>query len=188
MKLFSKTAALLGAALIVGVVPSQLLAQQDQQPDRQNRGGGGGQGGPGGPGGRGNFDPEQMRQRMMDRMKEQMEVTDDAEWKIISERITKVSELRMSGGGFGGMFGGPRGGGRGGDNGGRQRPGGSAESDALRQAIENKASAGEIKTLLAKLRESRKANEAKLEKAQDELKAVLNARQEAVAVMMGLIK
>ncbi|MBI3882248.1 MAG: hypothetical protein HY301_19590, partial [Verrucomicrobia bacterium] len=34
--------------------------------------------------GGGNFDPAAMRQRMMDRMKETFEVTNDDEWKIIS--------------------------------------------------------------------------------------------------------
>src|SRR5689334_15173086 len=69
--------------------------------------------------GRGNFDPAQFRQRMLDDLKERLEVTNDSEWKLISERIEKVMdaqrETRM--GGFGG-FG--RGGGRrgGGDNGG----------------------------------------------------------------------
>ena len=186
MKIFSRALATVGAILLVGIATSQIQAQQDPAPP-QNRGGGGQGGGQGG-GGRGNFDPEQMRQRMLDRVKEQMEVTDDAEWKVISERVTKVTELRMSGGGgFGMMFGGR--GGRGGAGGGGGRgAGGNQETDDLRQALESKASAAEVKTLLAKLRESRKTNEAKLEKAQEELKAVLNARQEAVAVMMGLLK
>ena len=54
--------------------------------------------------GRGNFDPEQMRQRMLERYKERLEVKSDDEWKIISERIEKVMtaqrDARM--GGFGG--------------------------------------------------------------------------------------
>ena len=41
--------------------------------------------------------------------------------------------------------------------------------------------------LFAKLRESRKANEEKLKDAQSELKEVLNTKQEAVAVLMGLL-
>src|SRR5438034_10237695 len=75
--------------------------------------------------GRGNFDPAQFRQRQLERLKENLEVTSDAEWKIISERIEKVldaqRETRVAGfGGFG------RGGGRrGGDNGGGGQGGGS---------------------------------------------------------------
>ena len=169
------------AIVISGATSMPVHAQgQEQPPQRQG-------------GGRGNFDPEQMRQRMLERLREQMSVTNDDEWKLISERISKVSELRLSSSGLGGMFG-RGGGGRGGPdaggggNGGRQRSGGSPESDALRAALEAKAPASEIKTLLAKLRESRKANEAKLEKAQEELRAVLNVNQEAVAVVNGLLK
>src|SRR5258708_21450073 len=75
------------------------LAAQDQPPPR------------------GNFDPAQMRQRMMDRYKERLEVTSDAEWKIIEERIDKVMTAQREAriGGFGGPGGGrgPRGGGGG---------------------------------------------------------------------------
>jgi hypothetical protein len=51
-----------------------------------------------------------------------------------------------------------------------------------------KASADEIKGKLAKFREARKTKEANLEKAQDELRKVLSARQEASAVLTGLLK
>ena len=40
----------------------------------------------------GNFDPQQMRQRMTERMREQFDVKDDTEWKAISERIDKVMQ------------------------------------------------------------------------------------------------
>ena len=151
-------------------------------------------------GGRQRFDPEEMRQRMMTRMREQFGVTDDAEWKVIEGKIQKVNDARRAvGGGFGGMAafggGGRRGGGQGGDGdraerGGNRRFGGepSAEVEDLRKAVEAKASADEIKTKLAKVREVRKANEAKLEAAQEDLRKVLSVRQEAVAVMFGLLK
>src|SRR5262245_27737110 len=72
---------------------------------------------------RGNFDPEQMRQRMMERMREQFDVKDDAEWKLIEERITKVMEAQRATRSFAGMggFGGRRGGGPGGPGGGEGR-------------------------------------------------------------------
>src|SRR6266436_3658429 len=75
------------------------LAAQDQPPPR------------------GNFDPAQFRQRMMDRYKERLEVKSDDEWKIISERIEKVTQAQRDArlGGFGGFGGGRRGGGPGGD-------------------------------------------------------------------------
>lgn len=174
------------ASMVIGV--SNGIAQQ-----------GGGQGG--GQGGPGNFDPAQMRQRMMERYKEQLEVTDDAEWKLISERVTKVTEARMAvgmGGGRG-MFGAPRNRGGGGGNAGgdqannnanrRQRFGGEPDPDqeALQKAIEGKASNEELKAKLAKYRESKKAKQAKLVAAQDELRKVLNVRQEAISVDMGLL-
>ena len=64
----------------------------------------------------------------------------------------------------------------------------SPELDALRKTIESKASAAEIKSKLADLRAARKQKEAELEKAQDDLKTILSARQEAVAVTFGLLK
>ena len=143
--------------------------------------------------GRGNFDPEQMRVRMMERYREAFEVKDDAEWKLIEVRITKVTDARREMGGFGRGFGGP-GGRRGGDGGndqGAARPrfGGepSPEADSLQKAIEAKASNDEIKTKLAKYRESQKAKQANLEKAQAELRQILSVRQEANATLMGLL-
>ena len=158
----------------------------------------------------GNFDPAQMRQRMQERMKQQFEVTEDSEWKAISERIEKVMQARRSLGGSAGPggFGGPgfRGGqGSAGGPGGPDTQGGpggppqqggpggfgresSPELEALRKAIESKAPASEIKTKLADLRAARKKKEAELERAQNDLREILSARQEAVAVMLGLLK
>jgi hypothetical protein len=165
-------------------------AQDNNQPNRRP---GGGQGGPG------NFDPEQARQRMMERYREQLGIKDESEWKLIETRITKINEARrdvgfrgMGFGGFGGR-GGPGGGGPGGAGGGGGRRGGfggepSPEQESLQKAIESNASADEIKTKLTAYRTSLKDKEAKLEKAQDELRKVLSVKQEAQAVLMGLLK
>jgi len=186
MNTFKKTLALCGvtAALAFG-------SQQANAQDQGNRGGG-----------RGNFDPAEMRQRQMERMREQFGVTNNDEWKIISERIEKVTEARRqagAGGGFGfgrggrgpGGPGGPGGGGQGGQGGGRGRggfgPQSSPEAEALQQALDNNAGTDEVKAKLAKLREARKAGEEKLKVAQKDLKEVLNTKQEAVAVLMGLL-
>ena len=124
----------------------------------------------------------------MARMREQLEVTDDAEWKLISDRVAAVTALRTAGGGgFGG-----RGGGFGGGQGGGGGRGGrgfaaSPEQDALTQAITDKLPDAEIKSRLERLREARKENAEKLAKAQEDLRAVLSVRQEAVAVMAGLL-
>src|SRR5665213_1675385 len=74
------------------------------------------------------------------------------------------------GGGFASMFGQP-----------------SAESQALQKAIEDKAPAAQLKTLIAKLQAVRKQKLAELAKAQEDLRAVLTTRQEAIAIMGGLL-
>lgn len=171
----------------------------------QNTGGqGGGQGGGGGgqrgagAGGR-NFDPAQMQQRMMDNIKEQLEVTDETEWKAIQPLVQKVMDARratMSGMGRG-MFGGPR---RGGPPGGadnapaadqqNRRGGGmfgqpSPEAEALQKAIDAKAPKAELKAAVAKYQAATKAKQAELEQAQEALRKVLTARQEAIATVNG---
>ena len=174
------------ALLCVGVAQTG-LAQQDA-------------GGPPAGGGRGNFDPAQFRQRMMDRYKEQLEVTDDAEWKALEPMIQAVSDARMatmSGMGRGMFGGGPRrGGGAGGgggaanaDQGRRGGPFGqsSPEADALQKAIDAKAPKAEVKAALDKYVAARKAKQAQLEKAQDDLRKVLTSRQEAIATLNGLL-
>lgn len=184
MKLNRSLVVASAAALLCLGVSQSTFAQQDNPP-----------GGPGG--GRGNFDPAQFRQRMMDRMKERLEVTDDAEWKALEPLVQNVMEARratMSGMGRG-MFGGPRRGG--GDNGGgggdQPRRGGgmfgqpSPEAEALQKAIDAKAPKAEVKAALDKYAAYRKAKQAELEKAQDELRKVLTTRQEAIATLDGLL-
>jgi hypothetical protein len=111
--------------------------------------------------------------------------------KKIGELIGKVTdaqrEARM-GGGFG--FGGQRGGGGGGGGGGNRQGGAepSPEYTDLKKAIDDKAPADEVKAKLAKYRDSRKAKEVALEKAQDDLRKALNPRQEAAAVLAALLK
>lgn len=151
------------------------------------------------PPGRGNFDPAQFRQRMMDRVKEQLEITDDAEWKAVEPLVQSVMDARMASmGGMGrGMFGGPRrGGGAGGNGGGgadQPRRGGtfgqtpSPEAETLQKAIDAKAPKAEIKAAMEKFVASRKAKQAELEKSQEELRKVLTTRQEAIATLNGLL-
>jgi hypothetical protein len=186
-------------ALLIGGLA---LAQQGGGGGRQR-----GQGGQGGPGG-GNFDPAQMRQRMMDRMKEQLGVKDDAEWKIIEPRLTKVMEAgRQVGGGGRGMFGmmggrggrGGQGGPGGADNGGapaqRRGSGPGGEQTALDKAVaqldtvlqKESASPEEIKTAMTAVRAAREKAKQELAAAQAELKKVLTVRQEAVLMTMNQI-
>jgi hypothetical protein len=178
-----------GVAAVMSLGANQVVAQP-------NNGGGGGGGG--GRQGRGNFDPAQMQQRMMERYKEVLEVTDDTEWKAMEPLVQKVMDARRDTmGGMGrGMFG--RGGpGRGGDAqpadqqgqprrgmfGGTPNP----DADALQKAIDSKGSKAEIKAALDKYVASRKARQAALEQSQADLRKVLTSRQEAIATLNGLL-
>lgn len=188
------TAVFTGLALCV-LVPS-LSAQADngQNGGRRSRGGqDNGNGNGQDNGGRRNFNPEDMQARMMTAMRERFGITNDEEWALISQRITKVMELRRTAGGGGGpgglsFRGGP--GGPGGDTqgrGGRMGRGGSPETEALQQAITDKLPDAEIKARMDRLRDIRKASEAKLREAQEELRAVLTVPQEAAAVLFGFL-
>jgi hypothetical protein len=193
---------LVAAATVLCWVASSALAQDD------NPGGPGGPGGtggpgmrPGGPGGLGpmNFDPAQMQQMMLERYRDTLEVTSDDEWAAIKPLVQKVMEARMAsfaGMGRGMMMGGP---GRGGPGGGPNGPGGPGgarpgmfgqtmpEADALQKAIDAKASKAEIKAALEKYVVARQAKQNELQKAQDNLRKVLTARQEATATLNGLL-
>jgi hypothetical protein len=137
-----------------------------------------GQGGPGG--GRGNFDPAEMRARMMERYQEQLGFS-DAEFKAIQPLIEDVqTKQREARGGRGGMMFGGRGG-RGGRGGNQDA---DPELEALQSAIE---SGSNIEAKLAAFRAARDKKEADLKKAQDTLKSVLTVKQEAQAVLMGMI-
>lgn len=152
--------------------------------------------------GQGNFDPAQFRQRQMDGHRDRIEVKSDDDWKKIEPLIGKVMDAqrdaRAGQGGFG--FGGGRGGRGGGGGGGnadpannntnRNRLGGppSPEAEALQKAIDDKAAEDEIKSKLAKVRAIRKEKESALAKAQEDLRKALSPRQEAGAVLAGLLK
>jgi hypothetical protein len=155
------------------------------------------QGGRGGrrAGGRGGFDPEQIRKRMAERLKETLGATDE-EWKVLEPKIEKViaAGMEVRGGGMGMM--GRTGRGPGGDRGGEaatSQPAPTTEtgktSQALAKVLANKeAKADEIKTALQALRDARAKAKAELEKAQKELRDVLTVRQEAQFVMTGMLE
>ncbi len=142
MKRLNQFLVLGGIAVLVCLI-NQNLAAQDQ------------------PAPRGNFDPAQFRQRMMDRYKERLEVTSDDEWKVIQDRIEKVTQLQRDL-----RIGGP------GGPGGRRGPGGG---DAAQTGTNG-------------LRDIQKDKETKLVKAQEDLRKILSVRQEATAVLLGLLK
>lgn len=184
---------MLGLAGLLAVTTSTLVAQENADRSRRQRGGENAdqQGGPGGGrGGFGNMSPEERTKFFADRIKEQLEITDEAEWKALEPLVTKVTDARfatMAGGrGFGGR------GGRGGAGGGAGGPGGTAAvanstAEALQKAIDAKASNSETKAALDKFVAARKAKQAELEKAQANLRKVLTPRQEAIATLNGLL-
>ena len=147
---------------------------------------------PAGRAGRRRFDPEQMRQRMVDRMKEALGATDE-EWKVLGPRVEKVQTLsfQLRGGlGMGGMFvrRAPRG----------ETPEAAAPAreptqvekalQELRTVLDNKeAKPEEIKAKLTALREAREKVKQELAKAQKELRELLTLHQEAQLVLMGLL-
>ncbi len=170
--------------------------------------GGGGGGGPGAGGagmggngglGRMNFnDPAQLAQMLTDNFRSVLEVTNDQDWAVLRIRVQNVLQGRIdvtmsSMGGMMNMFGGRRGGtGAGGFGGGRGGFGGrlgtvSPEEDALQKAIDSNASSGVLKTALSRVAAARQAKQAKLEKAQDDLRSLLTVRQEAIATASGLL-
>jgi hypothetical protein len=156
-------------------------------------GGGGRRGGGGGGFNRGNFDPAQFRQRAVDNARDELGFTNDTEWSAVQPLVQKVVDARFDIGIGGGMsLLRPRNTGNQDNGGGRQRRGGfggetSPEAQALQQAIESNAPAAQIKAALAKYRQSRLDKEAKLKAAQDDLRKILSSKQEAQAVLAGLL-
>ncbi len=142
--------------------------------------------------------------RRLARLREQMEITDDAEWKVVEGLIQKVVEAQQSiqtevprgimslnlgtnsVADILSRFQTPQTG----QNGGQSRAGflrTSPEGDALRKAVQERAAPAEVKAALDKLAVARKEHRAALEKAQAELRKVLTVKQEAVATVNGLL-
>jgi len=187
--------------VIAGIFSMFLIGQlQSQQGPAGNadraRGQGRGQGGM-------RFDPAQMQQRMMDRLKENLAVKDE-EWKIIEPRLTAVVTLSrdvnsrgMRGFAMGGrgVPGGPGGRGRGQGPGAGETAASSPppseiqKSTAALETILEKESTtpDEIKKTLTALRTAREKGKQKLDKAKENLRKVLTVRQEAQLVLMGYL-
>ena len=198
------------ALTVLGLVATLLLCGGNLYAQDDNGGGPGepppgqpGDGGPGGPGGPGDFGglggpppgdfdngrgptggsaPAQFEQRMMEQTRQSLSVSNDDEWAVIQPLVQKVMDARRetSGPGAPGGPGGP-------ERRGRPGPQASSEQQALQKAIEADAPPTEIKEALAKYRAARKEKQAKLEAAQSNLRNVLSRRQEAQAVLLGLL-
>jgi hypothetical protein len=121
-----------------------------------------------------------LQSRLQSRLRERLEITDDGEWAVISERIARLEELRRAAasGPIAALD--------------RARKGakgeaGGAEREALRTAITDRLPDAEIRSRLARVAAVQKQQAAKLAQAQEELRAVLTVRQEAIAVMFGVL-
>jgi hypothetical protein len=190
--------AMAALAIAMSLGASTVLAQNNdnnsKKGDNNNNNGGQGR-----KRGGGNFDPAQFQQQRLDRTKERLEITDDTEWNAIKPLVEKVmtAQAGVAADRMRGMFGGRNRGGGGdnasGDQGGQPRGGfggfgtPSPEAEALRKAIEAKASNSELKAAVAKFIEARKTKQAEMEKAQADLRKVLSVRQEAIATETGLL-
>jgi hypothetical protein len=134
----------------------------------------------GGGGGRRNFDPAQIRDFMMNNIKEQLEVTDN-EWKVLSPKVERVLLAQAEVRGLGRI--------RGfiGANALPQTPVTIAQTE-LQAALENKDMPPEgIARRLAALRAARDRARVTLQEAQADLKDLLTQRQEAMLVNMGML-
>ena len=127
---------------------------------------------------RGGWDPAKMQQQMMERIQDELGITNDTDWSAIQPLVQKVMEAQRAARGPGMMrlfgrssfFGQP-----------------SPEADALQKAVDDGAPVGQVKDLLARYQAAQKANQAKLEQAQADLRAVLTVKQEAAATLLGIL-
>jgi exonuclease VII small subunit len=131
------------------------------------------------------------RQRMEQRVKENLGVTDE-EWRVLQPKIEKVQSLQRSAlagrlGGFGGVAGRLPGG----DNAAAANAPANPVADAMRElraVLENKdASLEAVKQKLQAVRDAKKRAAEELTAAQNELRELLSVKQEAAAVAAGLL-
>lgn len=110
-------------------------------------------------------------ERSLTRLREALRVTDDAEWEVISARIAAVQATGA----------GPKD---------KAKPAGADRTaqDALRAAVRDGLPDAELRLRLARAHQLQQEREARLARARAELRAVLTVRQEAVAVLAGLLE
>jgi len=136
-----------------------------------------------------NIDPQQMKdmqqqmqQRMLDSIRDQLGVTNDVEWSKIEPLLAKVQQGQMES-----MMGGVRVmiGNRGGGFPGFGEP--DPEADALQSLIDANPSPKQVHDKLTSYRESHKRKADEMARDQAKLRQALNVRQEAILVLAGLL-
>lgn len=147
------------------------------------------------------LDPEQLRERMAqmrerqaERMKEQLGIADE-EWPVLQPMIEKVQTLRQqlnAATGAGRMAVGGRRGGRAAPAEGEDAapaPEIARTAQSLREVLQDEnATAAQIAGALTAFRAAREKARHELAQAQEELRQVVTARQEAILVTMGLLE
>ena len=146
--------------------------------------------------------PAPIAQRKLDRIRKALDIASDTDWGAIEPLVIKVLVARRDLGGDavanlnGGLVAALINMSNKQQNGGGQgaprspvvlSPDAGAEAQILQKDIDEAAPAGQIKAALAKYRAARKAKEAALAAAQDELLQVLTTKQEAEADLLGLV-
>ncbi len=121
--------------------------------------------------------------KSLEKLRERLGVSDDAEWAVISERLKRVEELRRANGSAAG----PRALVATGDKPRRTARGSADELSALRAAVRDQYPDAEIKARLERAHRAYLQREDEMRKAEGELRAVLSVRQEAMVVMLGLL-
>ena len=122
--------------------------------------------------------------RNLERLRDQLGVEDDAEWSVVLDRINRVNEARS------GLWKGSSGGKPppiAAKKGERSSRSANPEQDSLRYAVRDNLPDAEVKARLARARHVHEQAEARLQQAQSDLRAVLTIRQEAIAVLAGLL-
>jgi hypothetical protein len=165
----ARWALLAASTILVAVSPAQDKPAKPGKPDREEKGESREMKRTGGekPG----RDPGAEAARSLVRLREAMRVTDDAEWAVIAERIAAVQAAGA----------GPKD---------KAKPAGPERTaqDALRVAVRDGLPDAELRLRLARAHELQREREARLARARAELRAVLTVRQEAVAVLAGLLE
>jgi hypothetical protein len=177
MKLI-KTLPSCGLAAMLALCATNLHAQDNGE----DNGGGQRHYHPGG----GNWDPAQIQQRILDRIQEQLGFTNEVEWEAVKPLVQKVIDAgRAVIDGRLDLLGGRSRGGPRGSAGTLGQP--SPERESLQKAVEDNAPVAQIKDLIAKYKVAQKARQDRLETAQADLKKVLTTKQEAQALLLGLV-
>lgn len=135
---------------------------------------------------RSGFDPAQIRERMLGRYQEALEVSGE-EWTILKPMIAAILEKQFAD--RGSRFG--RRGNRDREGNQRNRTSRTRGGDGTRNDLSDAISSDDetkIKAALARHRADRKKRAAELAKARFELQQLLTLKQEARLVMMGLLE